>query len=403
MADRVAGVEERTVKIRDVTPFVLRGHESYGSHRGEAEATDSGDYLFLVRVRTDEGLEGWADAETLGPVAAAVISGESMGAMGFRTLSEILVDTDPLDISERWRDMYLASAYYGRRGVVMQCISAIDNCLWSIAAQAADLSLVEMLGGRRRDRLSAYASTLFRQTPEENAEAARRYREQGFRAVKFGWGGFGIDPGRDRESLQAIREALGPGRELMVDPGWYVEIDGRPRVRSRDETVTMLEVVAEVEPYWIEDFVHPERFDEFGALHREFPTARFAAGEQQATTWEFDRLLDEASLDVVQPDLSRCGGLSVALAVAERASASGIEFVTHSWLTDLLHAYSLHLLATLPTAQWFEFNVAQSELSGGIMRSRMRLEDDGTVLVPDGVGTGVHIDEDFVRARARSV
>lgn len=383
------------MKIRDVTPFLLRGDESYGAHSGGAEATDQGDYLLLVRVRTDDGLEGWADVETLGPVAVAVIAGQSMGAMGFRTLSEVLVGQDALEISQRWEDMYLASAYYGRRGVVIQCISAIDNCLWSIAAQAAGVPLYELLGGRRRDRLPAYASTLFRRTPEANADAAAWYVSQGFTAVKFGWGGFGIDPGHDRECMAAIRETLGDDHQLMVDPGWYVDIDGRPATRSRGQTITMLETISEFDPYWVEDFVHPDRLDDFRDYKSEFPSLRFAAGEQQATIWDFKRLLETDAISVLQPDLSRCGGLSTAIAVAPLAQKRGIEIVTHSWLTDFLHAYSLHYLSTLPDATWVEFNVAQSRLSRGVVTRRMVLED-GSVAIPSGVGIGPLPDADFI-------
>ena len=381
------------MKITSVTPFLLRGDEIYGAHEGDSEATDQGDYLLLVRVRTDEGLEGWADVETLGPVAVRVISGKSMGAMGFRTLEEILVGRDPLAISERWDDMYLASAYYGRRGVVIHCISAIDNCLWSIAAQAAAEPLCELFGGRRRDRLPAYASTLFRSSPEANARAAAHYVSQGFSAVKFGWGGFGIESGFDRDCLSAIRDALGPERTLMVDPGWYVDVDGRPRVRSRVQTVEMLETVSDFDPYWVEDFVHPDRLGDYRELHAEFPALRFAAGEQQSTTWDFDRLMTEGHVDVLQPDLSRCGGISTALRVAPQAESLGIEIVTHSWLTDFLHAYSLHFLSALPEATWVEFNVAQSALSRGVVSDRIHLDVDGSVAVPVGLPT---VDEEFI-------
>jgi L-rhamnonate dehydratase len=384
------------MRIRDVTPFLLRGDETYGAHEGSLEATDQGDFLFLVRVRTDEGLEAWADVETLGPVAAAVISGDSMGAMGFRTLSEVLVGQDPLNIAERWEDMYLASAYYGRRGVVIQCISAIDNCLWSIAAQARNVPLSDLFGVRRRDKLPAYASTLFRGTPEANADAARWYMDKGFTGVKFGWGGFGIDPAHDRDCLQAIRETMGNDRALMVDPGWYVEVDGRPRTRSHSQTRAMLESIASFDPYWVEDFVHPDRLEDFRLLKDEFQFLRFAAGEQQATKWDFDRLLATDSISVLQPDLSRCGGLSTALAVAPEAIRSGIEIVTHSWLTDLLHAYSLHFLSVLPDATWVEFNVAQSHLSRGVTQSRMVLDEDGCVRVPTGTGLGTVLDEEFI-------
>src|SRR5204862_1969889 len=108
--------------------------------------------------------------------------------------------------------LYLRRPFYGRGGIAMRWISAIGNCLWSIRAEAAGMSLARLLGGRRRDRITAYASTLFRSTPEGMAEASRNYVAKGYRAVKFGWGVFGQDPGRDRELVAAAREALGPDR-----------------------------------------------------------------------------------------------------------------------------------------------------------------------------------------------
>ena len=388
------------MKITGVTPFLLRGDETYGAHAGAAEATDQGDWLLLVRVSTDDGIDGWSDVETLAPLAARVIAGPGMGAMGFRALGEELIGKDPLAVERLWDELYLATVYYGRRGIVMQCMSAIDNCLWSIRATAAGTDLATALGGRRRDRLPAYASTLFRATPEENAAAARRYVELGFHGVKFGWGGFGIDPALDRDNLAAIRESLGPDRALMTDPGWYVVDGDRPRTRTASQTRDMLTVLADFEPYWVEDFVHPETLGDYARFKSEFPQLRFAAGEQQATPSDFSRLIDEGNVDVLQPDLSRCGGLTVARIVAPRAREAGKELVTHSWLTDLLHANSLHFLATLDEARWVEFNVAQSALTSGATTSRLTLDPDGTVAVPNGIGLGVDVDEDFVRAHA---
>lgn len=382
--------------ITDVTPFLLKGDEIYGAHAGDAEATDQGDFLLLIRVRTEDGLEGWADVETLGSVAVEVVVGQSMGAMGFRTLRDILIGQDASDIAARWEEMYLATAYYGRRGVVIQCISAIDNCLWSIAAQAAGVPLSELLGGRKREKLPAYASTLFRSTPEANREAALAYTALGFQGVKFGWGGFGIDPQLDRDNLAAIREALRPEHTLMVDPGWYVDEDGRPRTRTRDQTLTMLETISKFDPYWVEDFVHPDQLWEYREFQEDFPDLRFASGEQQATKWDFERLLREGNVSVIQPDLSRCGGLSVATTVSRPALQQGIEIVTHSWLTDFLHAYSLHFLSALDSATWVEFNVSQSNLSRGVVSNRMHLAADGTVGVPEDVGLGPIPDAEFI-------
>ena len=386
------------MKITDVEPILLRGQEAYASPADGAEATDNGDWQLLVRIATDDGLEGWADLETLAPAAVAVIGGQGMGTLGFHTLGSLLVGEDPLDVERLWDKLYVGSAYYGRRGIAMQCMSAIDNCLWSIRAQAAGISLAQLLGGRRRDKVTAYASTLFRATPEGMREATQGYVDKGFRAVKFGWGVFGEDPGRDRELVAAARETLGPDRDLLVDPGWYPVGWSRPGpMRSRREAIAMCQWLAEYDVGWVEDFIHPERFDEYAAVRAASPVP-LAAGEQLATIWEFERFIAEGCVDVIQPDLSRCGGLSVAAQVARMAERANIEFVPHSWLTHLLTGYSLQLIATLPRARFVEFNVSQSRLTAGIATAPFALDSDGTIAIPDTVGTGVDVDRDFIAA-----
>ena len=122
--------------------------------------------------------------------------------------------------------------------------------------------------------MTAYASTLFRDTPEAMRDAALGYVARGFRAVKFGWGVFGEDPGRDRELVAAAREALGPDRTLLVDPGWYpAGWQGPGRMRSRREALALCAWLAEYDVGWVEDFIHPERFDEYAAVRAAQPRA----------------------------------------------------------------------------------------------------------------------------------
>ena len=327
-----------------------------------------------------------------------MIAGQGMSVLGFRTLRELLLGEDPLDTERLWDKLYIGSAYYGRRGLAMHCISAIDNCLWSIRAQAAGMSLSQLLGGRRRDRVMAYASTLFRETPGAMVEAVQSYTDRGFRAVKFGWGVFGEDPGRDRELVAAAREALGPDRHLLVDPGWYpAGWKGAHRERSRRDAIELCQWLADYDVGWVEDFIHPERFDEYAAVRAESPVP-VAAGEQLATVWEFERFIEDGCVDIVQPDLSRCGGLTVALRIARSAERANIDCVPHSWLTHLLTAYSLHFIATLPRARFVEFNVSQSPLTRGIAPASLALDADGMVAVPEGQGLGVEVDRAFIAA-----
>jgi L-rhamnonate dehydratase len=386
------------MRITQVEPILLRGSTTYCTQAGGGEATDNGDWQLLVRVATSEGLEGWADVETLAPAAVAIIGGISMSTRGFQTLGNLLIGEDPLDAEGLWDKLYVGSAYYGRRGVAMHCMSAIDNCLWSIRAQAAGQSLSRVLGGRRRDKILAYASTLFRSTPEGMAQAAQSYIDQGFKAVKFGWGVFGEDPGRDRELVAAARQTLGPDRHLLVDPGWYAASWTKlGPMRNRLEALHLCDWLAEYDVGWVEDFIHPERFDEYAEVRARSPTP-IAAGEQLSTIWEFERFINEGCVDVIQPDLSRCGGLTVAKRVAEMAERANIDFVPHSWLTHLLTGYSLQLIATLPRAKFVEFNVSQSPLTRGIATAPFKLDENGMIDIPDLTSMGVEIDREFIAA-----
>jgi L-alanine-DL-glutamate epimerase-like enolase superfamily enzyme len=384
------------MKITEVEPILLRGDQAYSATSGGDEATDNGDWQLIVRVETDEGLTGWADVETLAPAAVAIIAGQGMAILGFKTLSELLIGENPLDVEALWDKLYVGSAYYGRRGIAMHCISAIDNCLWSIRAEAAGMSLARLLGGRRRDKITAYASTLFRSTPEGMAEASRSYVEKGYRAVKFGWGVFGQDPGRDRELVAAAREALGPDRDLLVDPGWYPAGWTKPGpMRNRRQALELCQWLADYKVGWVEDFIHPENFKEYSYVRSHSPVP-VAAGEQVATIWDFERFIGEGCVDVIQPDLSRCGGITVARQVARLAERADIDLVPHSWLTHLLNGYSLQLIATLPRARYLEFNVSQSHLTRGIAHAPFVLASDGTVSIPDTPGIGVTVDRDFI-------
>jgi L-rhamnonate dehydratase len=387
------------MRITAVEPILLRGEEAYRATGESGEAVDNGDWQLLVKVTTDAGLVGWSDVETLAAAAMACIKGPGMSILGFRSLQDLLVGEDPLqDPRELWHKLYIGTCYYGRRGVALHCISAIDNCLWSIRSAAAGVSLGELLGGRKCDRVTAYASTLFRETPEAMFAAARGYVERGFRAVKFGWGVFGEDPSRDVELVAAAREALGPERELMVDPGWYgAGWKGPWRLRTLDDNIRLCQSLAPFRVRWIEDFIHPELFEDYAAVRRGSP-APLAAGEQLATIWDFERLVRGGCVDVVQPDLTRCGGLTVALQIAKLADEANIDLVPHSWLTDLLTAYCLHLIGTLSRPVFVEFNVAQSMLTRGICGGALSLNRDGTVTIPMGVGLGVSVDEAFVAA-----
>jgi L-alanine-DL-glutamate epimerase-like enolase superfamily enzyme len=202
------------MRITEVEPILLRGTEATGRPRAPKPWTRR--LAAAGRVATDEDQPA-GPMPRLAPAAVAVIASR-VWQCSAQDPGRAADGENPLDVERLWDKLYIGSAYYGRRGLAMQCISAIDNCLWSIRAQAAGVSLARLIGARRRDSVLAYASTLFRDTPDGMAEAARGYVAKGF-ALSSSAGRVRRGHGRDRGGGRRA-QALGPDH-LLVDPGWY--------------------------------------------------------------------------------------------------------------------------------------------------------------------------------------
>jgi L-alanine-DL-glutamate epimerase-like enolase superfamily enzyme len=272
----------------------------------------------------------------------------------------------------------------------MQVLSGFDIACHDLMGKATGRPLHKLLGGARRERIRAYASTLFRSTPESMRRACDFYVAQGFTAVKFGWGVFGQDRKRDVALVEAARSALGTDVDLLIDPGWMVN-------RSAYEAI---ELCRQLEPYnifWLEDFLHPECYEGYAKVKAAGVKTRLAAGEQEATAWGFRELIQRGGLDVIQPDLSRCGGFTQARKIAWEADYAGVDVCPHAWLTDLLTAASLHFNAVLPRSLFLEYNVCDNPMLREVIRNPVRLESDGFMALPSGPGLGIEVDEDAVR------
>jgi L-alanine-DL-glutamate epimerase-like enolase superfamily enzyme len=365
------------VKIAQAEVIHLRQDAGYGTPADGSESHGVPN-VALVRLETDDGIVGWADVETAPSVARAAMDAPDQPF--FRGIRHSILGENPLEVDRLYAKLYRDTVYYGKDGVAIQVISGVINACFDIIGKAFGQPLCLVLGGRHRDRVQAYASTLFRATPKLMETAVAGYLAEGFTAIKFGWGSFRDDIGRDVELVAAARAAAGPNVALMVDAGWM-----KPSITVRNT----LELTRRLQPYditWFEDCLHPKNYEGYEALCRESPIP-IAAGEQEATYQGFARLL-QADLGFVQPDLSRCGGLSVARQIATLAGARQIAVVPHAWLTDLLTATALHFDAWLEDAPFLEFNTSQGPLARELFAEPLRLED-GYLRVPTGPGIGV--------------
>jgi L-alanine-DL-glutamate epimerase-like enolase superfamily enzyme len=283
--------------------------------------------------------------------------------------------------------MYMASVYYGRRGAAMQVISGIDIALWDIVGKSVRQPIYKLLGAGYREKVPAYASTLFRSTPEGMAEASRGYVEQGFTAVKFGWGVFGENREQDVELVAAARKTLGNRIELLIDTGWYIH-------RTAKEAIQMVRRLEPFRPFLIEEPLSPEDYDGYAQLSGAVDTL-IACGEQEATEWGFRALIEQGQVDVIQPDLSRCGGFTAARKIVHLAELHNRLCIPHAWTSDLLTAASLHLNAFMRRSAFQEFNVTSGPLSRDLCHNPIRLLD-GFLRVPQRPGLGVEVDESTI-------
>ena len=346
---------------------------------------DGSQDALIVRVHTDEGITGVGEIDSLPYVAKAVIDAPASHAIA-SGLGALLVGEDPLDIDAAWKRLYSGSIYYGRRGVAVHAISGIEIALWDIAGQAAGKPIHALLGGAKRDRVKAYASTLMPDTPEEAAKVVEEQLGSGFGAIKLGWGPFGRDADLDVALVEAARTAGGDNFDLMVDIGlgWT----------DADEAIARAQRMEEHRPYWIEEPFAPDEYEMYGRLAEAVDTP-IAAGEEEATLMDFERLLDFGGVTVLQPDVTRAGGMSECLRVAELARGRGKRCVLHSWSTGVIKAASLHVLAAMEEAEYFEDCVQTTELNQRLVTEKFPLED-GAVRVPTGPGLGIELDEEVL-------
>ncbi|MEX0921985.1 MAG: mandelate racemase/muconate lactonizing enzyme family protein [Rhodovibrionaceae bacterium] len=350
-----------------------------------AQRTDSSQDALLIRIDTDAGITGWGEVDSCPAVVAATVAAPSSHTL-VNGLRDLLLGENPLAIGSLWDKMWNATLYFGRYGAVVHAMAGIDLALWDIKGKALDLPVHLLLGGggRYRSEIRAYASNMMQMTPDATAARAREVVEQGFTAMKFGWEPLGPDAEFDCQLISAIRDAIGPKAELMIDAGlaW--------------DAKTAIQRCRLFEPYnlyWLEEPLGPDDLRGYARLSAAVDT-RIAAGEEEATVEGYRRLMDEGRIDVVQVDVTRTG-LTQAIRIAEMAHRRGLPCANHTFTTDINVAASLHFLAAIPNAIILEYGVEPSDIARNLAKEPIRIED-GIARVPTAPGLGVEIDEAIV-------
>lgn len=375
------------MKITDVEAIVLRQPAV-----NEGIADGSQDDL-IIRVHTDEGIVGVGEVDSAPEVVKAVIEAPASHAIA-SGLRHVLIGEDPMDVEGLWWKMYRAAIYYGRRGVAVHAISGIDIALWDIKGKVLGKPVHELLGpAPKRDRVRAYASTLMPDTEDEvRAKVSGLVERYGFTAVKLGWGPLGQDWQHDVRLARAAREAGGDGVDILIDAGLGYGADASTAIRVARE-------LEQLGIYWLEEPFLPDELGAYAEL-ADSVDVLIAAGEEEATRWGFLELIERGHVDVVQPDVTRCGGLSETMRIAQLAVEHDVACVPHAWKSGVIKAASLHINAVLDTALFQEYCVAETPINTDLTRQKFPILRDGFVEIPREPGLGVDLDPEVLERLA---
>jgi L-alanine-DL-glutamate epimerase-like enolase superfamily enzyme len=324
----------------------------------------------LVRVATDAGLVGWGEAFALGaPLAVCAVVHD--------VLRPLLVGEPAGDLERLTDRVQRAIHLFGRRGLGLFAWSGVEIALWDLAGRARGVPVATLLGGLVQPRLRAYASLLRYARPEDVARAARQRAAEGFAGIKLHQ--------TDLASVAAAREAVGPHVALMLDVNcpW-----------SPDEAIRMGRALAPHGLAWLEEPVWPPEDYRALARVRAALDVPLAAGENEGTAVGFRELIAHGAADILQPSVTKVGGLGELRRITALAAAWNVTVVPHSFYFGPGLAATLHLAAATPGVPWVEFPGGALETP---LLERPIEARDGWLEVPPGPGLGVTPTEEVFR------
>lgn len=319
----------------------------------------------LVRATTDEGLIGWGECFAYGATDAVCHVVDA-------ALAPIVLGQDPTQIESLIDRMHRALMIWGRRGLAMMAVSGVELALWDLVGKARNVPVYELLGGLCQSRLRVYASLLRYDTPSQVGQAVAATVALGHSAVKLHQ--------IDVESVAVAREVAGDGVELMLDTNCPWSVEEAIRVGRRLERFDLR---------WLEEPVWPP--EDYAGLARVRAALRIpiAAGENDATVFGFRELIAQGAADIVQPSVTKVGGLLEMKKIAVLAAAANVTLVPHSFYYGPGLAASLHLAASTPGVPYVEF--PGTSLVASLTAEPIRFAG-GAVSVPDRPGLGADPD-----------
>jgi L-alanine-DL-glutamate epimerase-like enolase superfamily enzyme len=327
----------------------------------------------LVRVATDDGLVGWGECFAYGATLAVCNVVDE-------ALAPIVVGQDPTQLELLVDRLHRALMIWGRRGLAMMAVSGVELALWDLLGKARDVPVYQLLGGLVQPRMRGYASLLRYATPAQVGQAVSAMLERGFTAVKLHQ--------TDVASVAAAREVAGPDVDIMLDTNCPWTVEEAIRMGRR------------LEPFglrWLEEPVWPP--EDYAGLARVRQALRvpIACGENDATVFGFREIVAAGAADIVQPSVTKVGGIGEMKKIATLAAVANVTFVPHSFYFGPGFAATLHVAASTPGVPYVE--TPPGALAAPLLAEPIRCSG-GVVAVPDRPGLGADPDLDALRRHA---
>lgn len=360
--------------IRDIKTHRLIGGTVDGGWPEGHKPED--DLHTIIEVVTDEGLSG----------IGSVFTNHALVQAGIETLRQHWDGEsaiEPERVSEKLRQ---SSFWQGRGGTLEHVISGIDIALWDLFGKVCGQPVARLMGGYYRRKIKPYASILFDE-PDILAERIRGVSKRGFRAIKLGWRPFGRRHEKFDELLvRTAREAAGEGIDLLVDAGGSEQL----WPHGYKWALRTAHMLADYEIGWFEEALPPDDLEGYVRL-REHSPVPIAGGEVLTRRQSFQPWIERGAFDIIQPDSTKCGGLSEARRIAWTAYDHNIQFVSHGWNTAVGLAADLHLAAAIPVARYVEY-LTPAPYIDSILTEPFKLDAEGQLTIPEKPGLGIELD-----------
>lgn len=355
----------------------------------EPNDADSTRHLTLVRVTADDGTVGWGEAVTMWPEASRAVASLVEGGLG-----AVLLGRDARDVLGAWHAMRAQSWWYGEGGIATFALSALDIALWDLKGKLLGLPIYELLGGKLHERLRVCISTHPNQKSiDQMAREFGEHAARGVTAVKFGFGKrgdarLGYDLGRDVAFVAAVREAVGPGVDVIADLGHNVRKEAR-------QAIAMARAFEPYNLHWLEDPLHKWDWAGYAELRAAVATP-LCTGEELWTVEQYRQLIGAGFADVIIVDAGRAEGITGYWRVQELAALQRRAINAHTWSSAIVLAASVHLSAAAANALMIELKPQRNPMQHELVREPLD-HAGGWLRVPERPGLGVEVDETVVR------